>query len=247
MRRIRSVRGWREIGMQQQLAPPQEVLVQQTGDTVTQPRYDLALGNWVQVIGSAAGAGVPHTQSGPPVTTAVMAVTLMPQTTGIFFVSTRLSWSCNTTALSVTHALVARQGASTGVLSVGQTSTKIGQYAANGQATATGNTFTASGTILAVDAVGGAGITFEGANLSAGTSQHVDVVATLTGLLTANGLGTNNFEFTGYIDAGGPNVSTKTPFNNRQPVCFAVLLTVSAAAVLSYDSVYLFAQETVTQ
>ena len=244
--RRRSVRGWKQVGMQQQLAPPQEVLVQQTGDTVTQPRYDLALGNWVQVIGSGAGAGVPHTQSASPTNTAVMAVTLMPQTTGIFFVSTRLSWSLNTTGLSVTHALVARQGTSQGNLSVGQTSTKIGQYAAAGQLTATGNTFTASGTILAVDATGGAGITFEGANLSAGTTQHVDVVATLTGLLTANGLGTNNFEFSGYVDAGGPNVSTKSPFNFRQPVCFAVLLTVSGAAVLSYDSTMLFAQETVT-
>lgn len=239
------LRTMRQVGMQQQQSPPQETVIQQTGDTVTQPRYDLALGNWAQIL--AVAPTIITAQTGPPTNTAVLAVALMPQTSGIFFVSARLSWSNNTTAISVTHALVTKQGAAGGAITGGGTAGKFGQYSGGAnQLTSTGSTFTANAQFLNVNAAGGNGLLFEGAALSAGSVvQHSDVAATLTGLLTANAIGSSPpFSFAGYIDAGG--IATKTPFTVRQPACFAVLLTASGASTVTYDSASLFVQETVT-
>lgn len=240
------LRTMQQVGMQQQQSPPQETVVQATGDTLTQPRYDLALGNWAQVyvVSPTITAQV------NPSSTCVLAVTLMPQTTGVFFVAARLSFSNGTTAITTTHSLVTKQGASTGVIAGGSSATKLGQYTGGaGQLTSTNNTYAgAAGQILNVNAAGGNGLTFEGAALSAGSVvQHTDAVASLTGLLTANAIASSPpFSFLGYVDLVGPNSNTKTPFPARQPVCFAVLVTAGGSTV-TYDSASLFVQETVTQ
>jgi hypothetical protein len=173
----------------------------------------------------------PHSQTAPAVTL-VAALVLWPRVSGLFEMSLRTSWSDGTTADSVTLSLYTKQGAGTGVLA-GGTATGKGSVA---QGYGPG-----AGMILNFDATGAGGLTFEGSS-AVTIIQHADAAATLTGLLTANGLGTQNFE-TGLMlaDASGPTNSTRTPFTIGKPALFA--LGVSATHVISFESLSFWARE----
>lgn len=191
----------------------------------------------IQAVSGSAAQPPPSAQTGA-VNTNVAAVMLFARSSGIFGVSVRASWSDGTTAGSVTHSLVSKQGASTGALAgtgaVGNG--KIGSL--QGSATIVNSIAT-----LQANAAGGVGITFEGSGVIT-IAQHSDVAGTLTGLLTANGIGTQNFE-SGFMmcDATGSTSNVKTPFTIGKPACFALQLSSTAAHVITYDSVSFFAQE----
>lgn len=192
--------------------------------------------NWASVMGvSGATLGTIHSQTSAS-STGVLAMVLNPQSSGVFDVGVRLTYSDGTTAGSITHSLVTKQGgagnvlAGTGFLAQVKTSTFPGSGT--------------SGGILNADASGGAGITFGGSGIGTFTIvQANDVQATLTGLLTANGIGTQGFAWRGLIDATGDSSGTKTPFTIGLPCCVGVALTSTAAHVITYDSIEMFATE----
>lgn len=204
----------------------------QAGQGITPPTLGT---NWASVIGvSGATLASPHTQTGDT-NTGVIALSLTPQGSGIFYVSCKLAFSDGTTAGAITHSLVTLQGAAGNLLAGTGFLSQIKQSQFPG---------TATGGILNADAAGGNGITFAGASMSTGKVQSSDVAASLTGLLTANGAGgINEFTFSGLVDANGSNSATKLPFTVGLPMAIGVLLTNTAAHVITYGSAELFAWE----
>ncbi|HZU81908.1 MAG TPA: hypothetical protein VE987_03280 [Polyangiaceae bacterium] len=193
-----------------------------------------AIGNWAQVLGaSGAPNNAPHTQTSAAATN-VVALSVVPKSTGLFLVGCKASYSDGTTGGQITHSLFSKQGttaagalAGTGFLS----QVKTGVFAP-----------TAKGGILNADAAGGGGITFEG-SATFSVFQSSDAQGTLTGLLTVNGTGTQNFEFFGVADAVGAGSATKTPFTLGLAACIALAVSSTAAHVITYDTVTLFAAE----
>jgi hypothetical protein len=221
--------------------PNQDVLIAQ-GTPVTQPRYDLALGNWAQVqcvVGSVPG--LPSVQTGPN-DTGVLGIVMVPQQSGIFFVSVRAAWSDGTTAGVITHRLRTKQGATNGALLAVAPATitngaKFGILATNANA---------RGIVTQTDAAGGPGFSFEGGSLVASTQvQHIDITASLTGLLTAQAAGGAGgaFAWSGYADANGASSLTKLPFTLGLPCIFHMTVSATAAHVITYQTASLFVQE----
>jgi hypothetical protein len=196
--------------------------------------------NWVQ-ISSGIGATVPspHTQTGMAATQ-VAAISMGAFFTGLFEVSVRASFSDGTTAGTVTTSLTAKQGAGAGLVAGGVASAKFGGGAASIAAVC--GMAAPQGQVLNVDAAGGGGLTFEGSALS-NLSYHTDIVATLTGLLTAQANSTLNFEFFGICDALGVGGLAKTPFPLGKPVCFFLTASNTAAHVITYNSLNFLVRE----
>lgn len=213
--------------------------LQVTGGDSNKPRLDFPLSNWGEINAVFGGALVPHSQTGPTITT-VAALSLVSGFTGLFEYYARVSLSDGTTAGALTLNFVAKQGASTGLVSGGLAAAKFGNGAAS---VAIANGATANGQVLNVDAAGGFGLQFEGANiLTGGTAVGSDAVGTLTGLLTANGVGQQNTQFVGVADAA-PGSTVKTPFTLGKPVVFSFTMSATAAHVITYGSLNMFVRE----
>src|SRR5579872_140811 len=220
---------------------PNENVITQEGSVITQPRVDLSLGNWGSIVGlSGATVAAPANQTGPA-STIVLGLCLMPLNTGIFLVSMKASYSDGTTAGALIARLITKQGAGTGQIAGGIGAAKFGSNAAGLGAGVSATFVGSNGQVLNADAAGGGGLTFEGSALAAtGVTQSEDKQATLTGLLTANGTGVNNFQFQGPCDALGPTGLAKTPFTLGRPVFFGLQINDTAAHVVTFDSVSLF-------
>jgi hypothetical protein len=212
--------------------------LQVTGGDQVAPRVDFPLSNWAEINAVAGGALTPHTQTGPTLTSIAM-LSLVAGFTGLFEYFVRVGFSDGTTAGTSVINVVAKQGAATGAVSGGIAAAKFGSGAAS---VALAGGATANGQILNVDAAGGFGLQFEGANVTAATAVGSDSVGSLTGLLTANGTGTQNSQFVGVADAA-PSSVVKTPFTLGKPVAFSLLVSGTAAHVITIGSLNMFVRE----
>lgn len=226
-------------------APLQDYMTAQ-GVARTEADVPLAMGNWGSIVGlaGAASQGPPANQTGPTNTT-VAAFVLMPLNSGIFFCAAKMSYSDGTTAGALTARLRTKTGANTGQIAGGAAAGKFGGFAGGAGAGGLATYVGANGQVLNVDGAGGGGLTLEGTAITAGgaVTQSQDRQATLTGLLTANGQGVNNFEFIGMVDLTGPTAAAKTAFGRNIPVSFSLDVSDTAAHVVSFDSISLFAME----
>ncbi len=212
--------------------------VQTSGGDQLVPRMDFPLGNWGEINAVIGGALTPHTQTSMALTN-VAGLSLVAGFTGLFECHVRMAFSDGTTAGSVTSNFVAKQGAGTGAIAGGLAAAKFGGNAAS---VAVASGATANGMILNVDAAGGGGLTFEGASANAAAAVASDQVGTLTGLLTANGTGQQLFAFDGVADAA-PSSAVKTPFTLGKPVYFAIVMSSTAAHVVTIGSLNIFVRE----
>lgn len=194
-------------------------------------------GLWQAIQGRNSGAAAqkaPNTQTTPN-GTIVAAMSLFPRVSGLFEVSVCVHFSCSVTGQVVTHDLFSKQGATTGVLAGG---------AATGKSSADEGAGASSSMILNVDAAGGGGLTFEGSSAFT-LVQNDQSAATLTNLLTGQGIGT--MEYTSgamLVDATGPTSETLTPFTIGLPMCLALGVTsVVGANVITYQSITFWARE----
>lgn len=188
-------------------------------------------GNWVQGVSTAVGT------MANPSSYFFAAALLKPRLTGIFMVDLDVAWSGNTTADSVTLALVTDTSASGTIASANKVAhgvAGIGAYGTNGS------------DWESVDTNGGAVLTYNGAafNTSAVT-QASEVNATLTGLLTTNGSGQQKFGFHGIVYNATPSGTTKTAFTLGNTVAFGV--KVSATNTITVSSVRMTVRELASQ
>jgi hypothetical protein len=204
----------------------------------------VGLSNW-GAITATTGAVVlpPNLQTGPgnvQPQTVVAGMVLIPRASGLFVASVRASFSDGTTGGSLQHNFITKAGVGAGVLAGGAAAGKFGARALSPV-----GALVSAAMVLNVDAAGAFGLSFEGANpQTASISQHIDVAATLTGLLTANGIGTMNFECGQLLcDAVGPTSLVKTPFALGVPIFFGLTVKDTAAHVVTYDSFEMFVQE----
>lgn len=188
----------------------------------------IASGNWVSITATAGAAqDVPHSQSALAAH-GVAALCLVAKVSGIFMVGIRASFSDDTNAQLVTHQLVTKQAAAPGVLAGGLLEGVLGSGASGG-----------SGIVNNVD---GSSLTFNGGSVVAGTTQQgSEQVGTLTGLLTPNGTGCQNFGFSGIVNANGITSNVKLPFTKGNAVLFSLLL--ASGGVVTYDSLQFWAIE----
>lgn len=216
--------------------------IQAGGNVLTEADVAAALGNWVSIVGVAGATVIPPNNQTTPASTVVAGIAFMPTQSGILDVRCKASYSGNTTASLITHKVITKQGATSGAVTGGTAAAKI-STGAPGLNAGIPTFLGSAGQVLNVDAAGGAGLQFEGANLAAtGITQSQDRVGTLTGLLTANGQGTNNFEFVGMCDNNGPGSLVKLPFTNLLPLFVGLQLT-ATLGVIAYDSLSLFITE----
>jgi hypothetical protein len=212
--------------------------LQTTGGDQVVPRVDFPLSNWGEINAVAGGALTPHTQTGPTLTSLAM-LSLVAGFTGLFEMFAKVSFSDGTTAGATTLNIVAKQGAGAGAITGGLAAAKFGSGAQSVAASAGAN---ANGMILNVDAAGGFGLQFEGGNVTAATAVSSDAVGSLTGLLTANGVANSSSHFLGVADAA-PSSAVKTPFTLGKPVAFSIMVSATAAHVITIASLNLFVRE----
>jgi hypothetical protein len=213
--------------------------LQVPGGDSNKPRLDFPLSNWASIVAvSTQAVNVPHTQTSASAT-CVACISLTAFFTGLFEYSCRASFSDGTTGGVLISTLLTSQGAGAGLVSGGVAAAKFGAGAAS---IALSQGATANGQILNVDAAGGAGLRFEGLAFG-GVAQHTDTTASLTGLLTPQGAGVDSFSFYGMADAQGALSLTKTPFTLGKPVAFALIVSATAAHVITYNSLNMFVRE----
>ena len=188
-----------------------------------------APGNWAHIARNL----IVNTQTGP-VSTCIAALLLVPRWSGIFRYNVCVGWSDSVTADVVTLSVLTAQAFSPAALAGGTAAAAFGQ-----------NSDAASqGLILQADAVGGAGITFNGAglNLAPGVIvQWLQQSATLTGLLTAQAPGTNSFYPSGMLRNSVNTV--KAPFTVNPTNRVAIGIMATGTNVLAFNRITFYAEE----
>lgn len=188
-----------------------------------------ALGNWVstQITGSPGAQTTPNA-------TAIAALKLVAQQSGIFLVGVALAYSRNAADVtqSVIHQLVSKQTSGAGLFSGGVPAFTRGVGGLPGV-----------GHVLQADAAGGAGILLDGASYGAGSTVcHFRQDVAQADNLTAAGLGGMYFGYTGILNANGLVLpSVKTPFTIGNSVTWAILA--GSSNLLTYESLSFWAVE----
>lgn len=185
-----------------------------------------ALGNYWTFSGSGGGAIAAQTIAAGPTAVNVAAILLTARVTGLWRVDLDVGWSSNTSGHAATWVLTQEQATVSGqTFAIGGTPVVTG-FAGNTVTGANGVTNSVSGAMAVTAPAGGS------TNLAVDTK----VIGTLTGLLTANGSGSDYYGVHGIFGA-----AHASPVGKQ--VAFIVSVNATAGDIITIPAIEFTVQE----